>query len=172
MIWQKIFVMDLRNNPVKLLSFGIIISLIGFLDALYLMYMEISGDFRCLINGGVFQCDLVNTSSFAKLFGVHISIWGALFYLSMIIFLLIAVKSSNPYWVGFVIPISGLFGALFSIYLTCIEAFVIYYYCEFCLLSAICTWILCLDVMIIKWKKFSSFFAHLDFWNFFKKSSY
>lgn len=172
MIWQMIFVMDLSNNPVKLLCFGIIISLIGFLDALYLVYMEISGDFRCLLKGGFFQCDLVNTSPYAKLLGVHISIWGALFYLAMIISLLIAVKSPNPYWIGFILPISGLFGALFSIYLTCIEAFVINYYCEFCLLSAICTWIIFLDVLIIKWKKFSSFFTHLDFWNFFKKSSY
>ena len=153
-----------------LLRISIIFSLIGFLDSLYLFYSEITGRFYCPIQGGIFECETVNTSKFAKLLGVHVSFWGMLFYLLVIIILFLSQYTKNEYWLSFFIQAAGLWGVLFSIYLTIIEIFVIKKMCEFCLLSAICTLIIFILVLIAKKLVFPSIFSKLDFWNMFSKN--
>ena len=154
-----------------LLQASIVISLIGFLDALYLLYMELSGDFQCLIKQGVFQCDLVNTSPYAKFLGVHVSLWGLIYYIVTIFVLFASLREINEYILSFLLPAIALFGLGFSIYLTIVEIFVIKLMCEFCLLSAICSVSLFILVMIAKHKRFSSIFTKLDFWNAFKENA-
>ena len=154
-----------------LLQVSIIISLIGFLDALYLFYMELSGNFQCLINKGIFQCETVNTSPYAMFLGVHVSLWGVIFYVILIILLFLALFTSNEYWLSFFLPFVGLWGLGFSIYLTSIEIFVLRLICEFCLLSAICSVALFTLILIAKQKKFKSIFIKLDFWRMFSSHS-
>ncbi len=158
-----------ENKLVKTpLQASIVVSLLAFLDALYLLYMELSGNFKCLINQGIFQCETVNSSPYAKFLGVHVSLWGVIFYLIFITLLFLALFSNNEYWLSFFLPVASLWGLGFSIYLTSIEIFKIKFFCEFCLFSAICSVILFVLVLISKKKYFTSLIAKLDFWNMFK----
>ncbi len=145
------------------------ISLIGFVDALYLFYSELTGNFNCLIDKGMFECEAVNTSVYAKFLGVHVSLWGIIFYLLITLLVFLFIYEKNPYWLSFFLPAVSLFGLAFSIYLTIIEIVVIQALCEFCLLSAICSVIIFILVFIAKYKEFTSIFAKLDFWKFFTK---
>jgi uncharacterized membrane protein len=154
-----------------LLQVSIVVSLIGFLDALYLLYMEISGNFQCLINKGIFQCESVNNSPYAKFLGVHVSLWGIIFYIIVIVLLFLAIHIKNDYPLSFFLPAATLFGLGFSIYLTIVEIFILKLLCEFCLLSAICSISLFILILFAKKKKFSSIFAKLDFWKVIEKKS-
>ncbi len=161
-----------ENKLVKtLLQTSVLVSLLAFLVALYLLYMELSGNFQCLINQGIFQCETVNSSPYAKFLGVHVSLWGVIFYLIFITLLFLALFSKNEYWLSFFLPIASLWGLGFSIYLTSVEIFIIEFFCEFCLLSAICSVILFVLVLISKKKYFTSFLAKIDFWNMFKRTA-
>ncbi len=153
-----------------LLRISIIFTLIGFLDSLYLFYSELTGRFYCPIQGGIFECETVNTSKFAKLLGVHVSFWGMLFYLFVIVILFLSQYTKNKYWLSFFLPVAGLWGFLFSVYLTIIEIFVIKKLCEFCLLSAICTIVIVVLILFAKKLVHSSLFSELDFWNMFKRN--
>ncbi len=152
-----------------LLQISVVVALIGFLDALYLYYMEISRKFKCLINTGLFQCETVNSSDYAKILGIPLSLLGCLFYLAVIIFLFLAIFDKNQYWLSFFLPALVIFGFIFSIYLTAIEIFAIHFFCEFCIISAVCSVTLFILILIAKLKNFPSLFSKLDFWNMFKK---
>ncbi len=162
--------MENKKQGRRLLQASIVVSLIGFLDALYLFYMEITGKFQCLINKGVFQCETVNSSPYAKFLGVHVSLWGMIFYILVIVLLFLSLISKNEYFLSFFLPIASLFGLGFSIYLTIVEIFIIKLVCEFCLLSAICSIVLIVLIMLAKYMKHSTIFAKLDFWNILKKN--
>jgi len=153
-----------------LIRISIFFSLIGFLDSLFLFYSELTGNFYCPIQGGIFECETVNTSKYAKLFGVHVSLWGLLFYLFLLVVLFLTQFTDNKYWLCFFLPIASLWGVLFSVYLTIIEIFVIKKMCEFCLLSAICMLVIFTLILIAKKFIHPSLFSKLDFWNMFKKT--
>ncbi len=131
--------------------------------------MEFSGNFNCLINTGVFQCQTVNQSEYAKILGIPVSLLGCLFYLAFIALLFLAIFTTNQYWLSFFLPAASIVGILFSIYLTVIEIFVIKLFCEFCMLSAICSLALLVLILVAKKQNFPSLFVKLDFWNVFKK---
>ncbi|MHA1303552.1 MAG: vitamin K epoxide reductase family protein [Candidatus Heimdallarchaeaceae archaeon] len=164
-----------KNNPelaLRTLNLSLIFSLIGLIDALYLLYSELTGSIYCVIEGGVFNCKDVNTSTYAKFLGLHVSFWGSLFYLSVIVTTILAQRRKNQnYWLSFFLPVMVLWGAIFSIYLTIIEAVVIKAFCEFCLLSAICTFTLVPIVLFSKKFYFGGLFKKLDFRNMFKKEA-
>ena len=145
------------------------VSLIGFIDALYLFYSELSGNFYCLIEKGIFECETVNTSVYAKFLGVHVSLWGIIYYIIIILLVFLFIYQQNIYWLSFFLPAVSLFGLAFSVYLTVIEIVIIQALCEFCLLSAICSVLIFIFVLIAKHRNFSSIFFKLDFWNFFSK---
>ena len=162
--------MDEQKIIKRLYISNIIISLLGFLNALYLFYAAISGNINCPLEGGIFQCEIVHASPYAKFLGVHVSLWGIIYFLVIIILLFLALQNKNPYWIGFFLPAAGLFGLGFSIYLTCIEIFVITYFCEFCLLSAILTLVVFVLILVTKKIEQKSLFINLEFWRIFSKN--
>lgn len=109
----------------KLQILGITISVIGILVSIYLLYAKmIGGDLVC----GISSCNTVNNSKYSVLLGLPLSFWGILFYVGMSVLLII-----RKYRLFF---IDSIFGVLFSAYLTYLEFFVIYAWCQWCLLSA------------------------------------
>lgn len=157
-----------------LLQISVIVSLIGFLDALYLYYMEFTGYFACLINAGVFQCATVGQSIYSKLppgNGIPVSLLGCIFFIVVIGILFLALYTKNEYWLSFFLPVAGLLGVIFSIYLTIIEIFVIKFFCEFCVLSAICSLAFFILILVAKKKNFPTLFSKLDFWNMFREKN-
>ncbi len=152
----------------------IIVSLLGLLNALYLFYMDITNSYSCPLTGGIFDCESVGTSEYAKMFGIPVSLFGVFFFILLLILTFLKLyevkwQFLDTYLLGFYLPFLTLFGVLFSTYLTLIEIFVLQLFCEFCLLSALITVILFLLVILTKYREYGSLFVHLCFWKGFSR---
>ena len=162
--------METQKISRRLYISNILISLLGFFNALYLFYSTTVGNIYCPLTGGIFKCEEVHADPHSMFLGVHVSLWGVIYFLILIILLFISSNSKNPYWLGFFLPAVSLFGFGFSIYLTCIEIFVITYFCEFCLFSALCSTVIFILTLITKKIEQGSIFKFLQFWRIFNKN--
>jgi uncharacterized membrane protein len=111
---------------------------VGVLVASYLSYIEIThAQAAC---GPVGDCNTVNQSKYATLFGVlPVGVLGLMGYgLIMVLWLLRSMGSEEGRRVASLgLWVAALFGTLFSIYLTFLEPFVIGATCAWCLSSAV-----------------------------------
>jgi uncharacterized membrane protein len=115
-----------------------VLLLIGMVVAIYMSYVEITlADVVC---GPVGDCKTVQQSSYTRLFGVlPIGVLGIMGYLVIGVTWVFA-NFGLMKWRGISTLITWLlcvFGALFSIYLTFLEPFVIGATCAWCLTSAV-----------------------------------
>jgi len=111
----------------------IVIALIGFTDATFLLMKRITGtSIPCFITTG---CDTVSKSSYAVLFGVPLSAWGMIFYLGVGFLSLLYLDTKNIL-VAKLIPIAGTLGFLSSLYFIYVQKFLIGAFCIYCLFSA------------------------------------
>jgi len=88
-----------------------------------------------LMCGPVGDCATVNSSPYSEVLGVPVAAWGACLY--AFIALCSGARIFAPGWrapsfAGFAAAVAG---ALFSLYLTALEAFVIHAYCAWCIVS-------------------------------------
>lgn len=117
----------------------IILSLIGFTDAAFLLAKRLSGaPIPCFITTG---CDEVSKSPYSVMFGVPLSAWGVIFYLGTG-FLALLYMDTKKALVGALIPLATLFGFLSSCYFIYVQKFLIGAFCIYCLLSALVSVIL------------------------------
>jgi len=99
--------------------------ILGALISAYLLQSKILGsELLC----GVSSCGVVNNSQYSQMFGIPISALGFLFYMGMAVLITLGYK--RLFFLGSIV------GLLFSAYLTYIEAFVIYAWCQWCIMSA------------------------------------
>lgn len=112
----------------------IILSAIGFLDALFLSYTHFKGIIPPCTTG--FQCDVVTTSKYSVLFGVPLAYLGLAFYLTLFIGAIYYLEKDAG--LRFLRSFSGL-GFLASIYFIYLQGWVINAWCLYCLLSALFT---------------------------------
>jgi protein-disulfide isomerase len=115
----------------------LLLSLLGLFDSLYLLWVYASPwrPLACLGSG----CDAVRISSFSKLAGQPVPLYGVVGY--SLLALLILAEALVParlargiHWALGSITGAGL---LFSIYLTYVEAFVIRAWCFWCVISTL-----------------------------------
>jgi uncharacterized membrane protein len=127
------------KEPGRLLDSAIpILSILGLGASIYLTYVEITH--AKALCGPVGDCNAVQSSPYAKLFGlVPIGLVGALGYIAILVtwwwrrFRTDAfARVAGPIMFGM-----ALFGTLFSVYLTYLELFVIHAVCIWCLSSAV-----------------------------------
>jgi uncharacterized membrane protein len=114
-----------------------VLSIIGLGASIYLTYVEVTHT-RALC-GPVGDCNAVQSSPYAKLFGIlPIGLVGALGYIAILVtwFWRRFRTDSLSKIAGPVMYSMALFGTLFSIYLTYLELFVIHAVCIWCLSSA------------------------------------
>lgn len=113
-----------------------IIAMIGLIDALYLAWVKLSHhESACL--PGIGNCETVNTSRYATIFGIPIALLGAGAYLTIL--LILFLEQRKGFWTensGMVIFGLSLIGVLYSAYLSYLELAVIHAVCPFCVLSA------------------------------------
>ncbi len=125
-----------------------ILALVGLGIAAYLAYVEIAQvEAICGPMGG---CNLVQSSPYVRILGIPIAVLGVLYYLA-IGALWAGQKSPSRRWANLsVLGLLGLtfIGVLFSIYLTCLEIFVVQAICTWCLGSAVAATILMLLVVV------------------------
>ncbi len=115
-----------------------VLSLVGLAIAGYLTYVEATQS--TAVCGPVGDCNAVQQSIYAKLFGVlPIGIVGLIGYAAIAVAWLISQKTSGRIQRYTVLSMMGMtfFGATFSIYLTYLEPFVIGATCMWCLSSAV-----------------------------------
>jgi uncharacterized membrane protein len=115
-----------------------ILAVIGLGASIYLTYVEVTHT-RALC-GPVGDCNAVQSSPYAKLFGViPIGLVGALGYIAILVAWAWGRFRSDTLAkiAGPVMYAMALFGVLFSIYLTYLEIFVIHAVCIWCLTSAV-----------------------------------
>lgn len=118
----------------------------------YLVWLHFNTDVTGFCQeGGTFDCVSVNQSKYAYIFDVPMSIWGLIFYsgfflLTLALYLGLDLrkihyrfKRRHAYWIMFLIP---LFGTLFSLRLTYIEAFILKAWCPFCVMQQVIVFIM------------------------------
>ncbi len=114
----------------------------GLVNSVYLIWIKIANDkIYCL--PGIGDCWTVNTSQYSQVFGIPISVFGAIAYLAILLTALFGERSNffqeNQITLLFGITLAGF---LYSLYLTYLEIFVINAICPFCVISAIAMTIL------------------------------
>ncbi|WKZ38898.1 MAG: vitamin K epoxide reductase family protein [Anaerolineales bacterium] len=115
-----------------------VLSLIGIVVAGYLAYVETAH--VTAVCGPVGDCNTVQQSAYARLFGVlPIGVLGLIGYIAIAIAWILArySKGTLSNWSTVALLAFSAFGTLFSIYLTFLEPFVIGATCAWCITSAI-----------------------------------
>ena len=115
-----------------------ILGVIGLGVAGYLSYIEIT--LSHAVCGPVGDCNAVQSSSYARLFGVlPIGVLGMAGYLAILAAWLMGLRAEGKLTFYSRLGIFGMafFGSLFSLYLTYLEPFVIKAVCAWCIASAI-----------------------------------
>ncbi len=128
------------------------LAIVGLAIASYLSYVEVSR--VAAVCGPVGECNIVQSSEYAQIFGIPIAILGALFYLA-ILSLWLLIRITEAVWtarIPLLLLILTIVGTLFSIYLTALELFLIKAVCAWCLGSAIVTTLL-LSIVVTKLTK-------------------
>lgn len=115
-----------------------ILSALGLGVALYLTFIETTD--TAAVCGPVGDCNAVQASPFAMLFGfLPVGLLGALGYIGILVAWFLGRRPDSA--LGRVAPLlvfgMALFGALFTVYLTYLELFVIKAVCIWCLTSAV-----------------------------------
>jgi uncharacterized membrane protein len=137
-----------RSN--KLIYIFTAISLMGFLDAIYLTVSHYTGHISCSVISG---CQEVLVSQYSEIFGIPLALLGALYYLFILINSLLYVDNQNKYS-KLALSYIPIFGFVFSLYLLYLMFFVINAICQYCLLSATTSTILfILGLILIKKNK-------------------
>ena len=114
-----------------------VLAVIGLGVSLYLGSVETSGvEAVC---GPVGDCNAVQQSSYASIFGIPIGVLGAIAYAGLIIGWLVTrfSKGRSADIAAFLVAVTAFGGTAFSIYLTFLEPFVIGATCMWCLTSAL-----------------------------------
>jgi uncharacterized membrane protein len=120
--------------PKWLIILFICLSFVGFLDAAYLTVEHYTqGILPCYVFKG---CEKVTTSQYSTLAGVPISLFGAIYYLTIFISGILFLDTKSQKWLSVLgyLPILGFLASLGLIYL---QLFVIKAICLYCVISAI-----------------------------------
>ncbi|MEX0594646.1 MAG: vitamin K epoxide reductase family protein [Patescibacteria group bacterium] len=109
----------------------IILATAGLLVSIYLTFKTYDpASVACSIGGG---CETVLSSSYAKIFGIPVSIFGIVWYIGGLILIYLALIKGTvsqgwiKYW--------AVAGLAFSLYLLAMEIFYIHAYCTWCMVS-------------------------------------
>jgi len=120
---------------------------LGLGIALYLAYVEVTQ--VTAVCGPIGECNLVQSSAYAKIWGVPVAILGVITYVSIGLIWLFQ-KRLNEKFNNFGVLgllVLTLVGTLFSLYLTLLELLVINAVCAWCLSSAVITTLLFIIVV-------------------------
>ncbi len=113
-----------------------VLALCGVLLATYLSLHDLGyiGALAC----GTGSCELVQTSRWSRLLGVHVAVWGAMYYGLVFAVAMAAVNERYLADPRLSLALVGLtaWGVLFSAWLTYVELFRIHAICRWCVGSA------------------------------------
>jgi len=129
---------DLRARAVWPYALATIVSLIGLGDSIYLTIEHVTGQsVRCTVIAG---CSEVLGSSYAVVAGIPLAAVGAAAYFG--VFSLATLAAFGYRYAGTLLAILVIIMFLMTLWLLYLQAFVIHHFCQFCLLSALVTFVL------------------------------
>lgn len=126
---------------------GLFLSLMGIYIS-FLIHQEKKKEsgMSCFLNG---QCESVLKSKYSKVLGINLEYFGIIFYALLAWFFTGSVLNIEFFLklkILAFICISG--GFLFSIYLACVQKFIIKNWCTWCLFSGLTNFLLFVSVLI------------------------
>lgn len=111
-----------------------VVSIIGFLDATYLTVNHVLlGSTPCTLLKG---CEIVTSSIYSTVFGIPIALFGALFYLTILLLALWYLDSRQS-WALLVVAYLSIPAVVVAVILVGLQAFVLKAFCLYCLISAL-----------------------------------
>ncbi len=116
-----------------LLTIITILAGLGLSDSIYLFTVEQKGAEVVCGTGG---CSFVLSSPYSYLLGIKLPVWGMLYYLSLLIFAVLALTKKHKAAIG-LLAATSLSGFLMSLYFTYIQFYELVALCQWCLLSAL-----------------------------------
>ena len=137
---------NLHAGPTVIVA---VLCVVGLFIAGYLSYIELTQS--STVCGPLGGCDIVQESRFAIFLGIPMGIWGVGAYVFMLGWWWLGEfgakapsgVSNMVRWARPALLLYSLFTVLFSIYLTCLEIFVIQATCSWCIGSAVTTAVIC-----------------------------
>jgi uncharacterized membrane protein len=124
----------------------------GIFLALYLTLYKLGiiGQLACTVG----ECEAVNLSRWARLFGLPIAAWGVGFYVVLFAVAMAGISDrfADEPWLGTALVVLTGWGVLFSAWLTYLELFVIHAICMWCVGSAILVTITFV-VSVLDWRE-------------------
>lgn len=124
------------NKPARQIRIAALIGLFSFfglIDASYLAAKHYSGTIPpCAIVKG---CEAVTTSQYATIGGISVALWGAVYYLIVLIVSIIIIDTDNHRLKKF-LAIFSILGLSASVWFISLQVFVIKALCLYCLVSA------------------------------------
>lgn len=118
-------------------QFLTLLNLLAMGVSAYLVTLHFAPELTDFCNFGQrWNCDLVNKSTYAELFGIPVAILGLLAYTLFFLFSLRGLWRDQKRWLPvYLFLLTG--AVLFTLYLTTIEAFILQTYCLFCVVQQI-----------------------------------
>ena len=126
------------RSSALLYAIAAVISLIGLADAIYLSVHALTGE--TLVCGGSPDCFRVLGSSYARIGGIPIALFGALAYFTAFSFATFAAFGYSRARTLFSVMVGLMFAV--TLWLLAVQAFILHAFCRFCLLSAAVTFLL------------------------------
>ncbi len=123
----------LTKKQKTLLTIIIILAGLGLSDSIYLFTVEQRGAEVVCATGG---CSFVLSSPYSYLLGIKLPVWGIFYYLSLLIFAILALTKKYKAAIG-LLTATSLSGFLLSLYFTYIQFYELVALCQWCLFSAI-----------------------------------
>ena len=126
-----------------------LVALIGFVDSAYLTYAHyLNAIVPCSVTHG---CETVLHSQYSMIGPIPLALFGVLFYLTigfLALYVATATRISARHL--FFLRVVGISGALMSIVFESVQIFVIHAICQYCALSALCTFVICGLILTIR----------------------
>ncbi|MBN1679993.1 MAG: vitamin K epoxide reductase family protein [Anaerolineae bacterium] len=119
-------------------SISVVLAIVGIFVAGYMAWAELTGNETVCTDAGKIDCGAVQTSVYAKTLGFPVAIQGTLGYIAILAVLLLedqlAIIAANG---RSLIVGMTLYGTIFQMYLTWIEASVLDAFCQWCIASSV-----------------------------------
>ena len=130
--------MTLSRFRTVLYAVAAIVSLVGLADATYLAVQALTGE--TLGCGGSPDCFRVLGSSYARVGGIPVALFGTLAYFSVFTFATFAAFGYVRARTFLILTVGVMF--LATLWLLYVQAFLLHAYCRYCLFSAAITFLL------------------------------
>lgn len=129
-----------------------LLALVGLFVAVYLTLFKLGfiGQLVCAVG----SCETVQTSKWATFLGLPVAAWGVGYYVAVlaVAFAGTTERGEDSPTIPLLLVLLTAWGAIFSVWLTWLELFVIHAICQWCVISALIA-VALLVVAVLDWRE-------------------